>query len=353
MRKGKVGFAVVGCGVIGPWHTKAVTLAPRSTLIAVCDVDAKKAEALAAEYGVPAYTDHKAMLKAEPDIDCVNVCVPSGLHWRIAVDAAKAGRHVLSEKPLDVTLGHMDKMIDTCRAQKVKLGCIFQRRTKGMTKAARKVVQGGKLGKIVLADCYQKYYRSPDYYKSAGWRGTWALDGGGSLMNQGVHGIDQLLYIMGPVDTVTAHAAPLVRDIPVEDTAVAILRFQCGAYGVLEGTTSVTPAMSCRTEIHGEKGTLIFTDRGLDKYAVATKTAGIAKDRKLAVPDDSPGKTIADDPKAVGVRGHMLQVKDMAQAILGDRAPMVPGEEARKAVELILAIYKSARTGRAVKLPLR
>ena len=314
---------------------------------------ADKAEALAAEYGVPAYTNHKAMLKAEPDIDCVNVCVPSGLHWRIAVDAAKAGRSVLSEKPLDVTLAHMDRMIDTCRKQKVKLGCIFQRRTKGMTKAARKVVQEGRLGKIVLADCYQKYYRSPDYYRSAGWRGTWELDGGGSLMNQGVHGIDQLLHIMGDVDTVTAHAAPLVRDIPVEDTAVAILRFRCGAYGVLEGTTSVTPGMSCRTEIHGENGTLIFTDRGLEKYAVASKKADIAKDRKLAVPDDSPGKTIASDPRAVGVRGHMLQVKDMAQAILRDREPMVPGEDARKAVELILAIYKSAKTGRTVKLPLK
>jgi predicted dehydrogenase len=293
------------------------------------------------------------MLKAEPDIDCVNVCVPSGLHWRIAVDAAKAGRSVLSEKPLDVTLAHMDRMIETCRKQKVKLGCIFQRRTKGMTKAAKKVVQAGRLGKIVLADCYQKYYRSPDYYRSAGWRGTWELDGGGSLMNQGVHGIDQLLHIMGDVDTVTAHAAPLVRDIPVEDTAVAILRFKCGAYGVLEGTTSVTPGMSCRTEIHGENGTLIFTDRGLEKYAVASKRADIAKDRKLAVPGDSPGKTIASDPRAVGVHGHMLQVKDMAQSILRDREPMVPGEDARKAVELILAVYKSAKTGRTVKLPLK
>ena len=354
MRKGKVGFAIVGCGVIGPWHAKAIELAPRCELVALCDIELGKAEKLAAEYGnVPCYKNHKTMLKNEPDVDAVCVCVPSGIHWRIALDAAKAGRHVLSEKPLDVTLSHMDRMIDACHAAKVKLGCIFQRRTKPLTRAVKKVVDGGKLGKMVLADAYLKYYRSPAYYKSAGWRGTWKLDGGGALMNQGVHGIDQLLYIVGDVDTVTAHAAPLVRDIPVEDTAVAILRYKNGAFGVIEGTTSVTPGMSTRTEIHGENGTIIFDDSRLLKYATARKKADIAKDRKLTLPKAGPSKSAASDPRALGVHGHMLQVRDMAQAILQDREPMVPGAEARKAVELILAIYKSARTGRTVKLPLK
>ena len=354
MRKGKVGFAVVGCGVIGPWHAKSIQLAPRAELVALCDVEIGKAETLAAEHGsVPCYADHRKMLKAEPDIDAVCVCVPSGIHWRIAIDAAKTGRHVLSEKPLDVTLNHMDRMIDACGAADVKLGCIFQRRTKALTKAVRKVLEQGKLGQLVLGDAYLKYYRSPAYYKSAGWRGTWELDGGGALMNQGVHGIDQLLYLMGDVDTVTAHAAPLVRDIPVEDTAVAILQYKNGAFGVLEGTTSVTPGMSTRTEIHGENGSIIFDDSRVLKYATARKQADIAQDRKLRVPEPKVSKTIASDPRALGVRGHMLQVADMAQAILTDRAPMVPGPEARKAVELILAIYKSARTGKTVKLPLR
>jgi len=354
MRKGKIGFAVVGCGVIGPWHAKAIQLAPRCELIALCDIEIAKAQALAAEYGtVPCYSDHRTMLRNEPDIDVVCACVPSGLHWRIAVDAANACRHVLSEKPLDVTLAHMDRMIETCRRRKVKLGCIFQRRTKAITKAARRLVQGGKLGRLVLADCYQKYYRSPAYYKSAGWRGTWELDGGGALMNQGVHGIDQLLYIMGDVEAVTAHAAPLIRDIPVEDTAVAILRFKNGAFGVIEGTTSVTPGMSCRTEIHGENGTLVFDDAGLLKYALAKEKAGIAQDAKLVIKESGPSKSTASDPKALSVHGHMVQIADMAQAILKDRDPMVPGEEARKAVELILAIYRSARTGKAVKLPLK
>ena len=353
MRKGKVGFAVVGCGVIGPWHAKAISMAPRAELVAVCDIEFDRAEHLAAQYGnIPAYRDHRTMLKREPGIDCVCVCVPSGIHWRIAVDAARAGRHVLCEKPLDVTLGHMDRMIETCRKHRVKLGCIFQRRTSPVTKAVKKVLEAGKLGKLVLADCYQKYYRSPAYYKSAGWRGTWELDGGGALMNQGVHGIDQLLYLVGDVECVTAHAAPLVRDIPVEDTAVAILRFKNGAFGVLEGTTSVTPGLSCRTEIHGENGTIIFSDRGLEKYAVARERAGIARERKLPIRQPSPAKSTASDPLALSVRGHTIQVADMAQAILKDREPMVPGEEARKAVELILAIYRSARTGRTVRLPL-
>ena len=354
MRKGKVGFAVVGCGVIGPWHARSIDLARNAELIALCDVEFAKAEKLAAEHGgVPCYADHRTMLKNEPDIDAVCVCVPSGIHWRIAVDAAKAGRHVLSEKPLDVTLAHMDRMIDTCAKQEVKLGCIFQRRTKPLTKAVKKVVDGGKLGTMVLADAYLKYYRSPAYYKSAGWRGTWELDGGGALMNQGVHGIDQLLYLVGDVETVTAHAAPLVRDIAVEDTAVAILQYKNGAFGVIEGTTSVTPGMSTRTEIHGENGTIIFDDSRLLKYAVARKKADIAKDRTLRVPEPKVSKSTASDPRALSVRGHMLQVQDMAQAILKDREPMVPGPEARKAVELILAIYRSAKTGRTVRLPLK
>jgi len=353
MRKGKVGFAVVGCGVIGPWHAKAISLASKAELVALCDVDLGKAEKLAAEYGnVPCYANHKTMLKNEPDIDCVCACVPSGLHWRIAVDAAKAGRHVLSEKPLDVTLGHMDKMIDTAAANGVKLGCIFQKRTSPVTQTIKGVLEKGKLGTLVLADCYQKYYRSPAYYKSAGWRGTWKLDGGGALMNQGVHGIDQLLYLMGDVDTVSANAAPLVRDIPVEDTAVAILRFKNGAFGVIEGTTSVTPAFGCRTEIHGENGSVIF-DGELKKYAITKKKADIARDTPLKIKSAGPTKSAAADPKNLSVRGHMLQVQDMATAILKDREPMVPGPEARKAVELILAIYKSARTGKQIKLPLK
>ena len=354
MRKGKVGFAIVGCGVIGPWHAKAIELASKATLVALCDIELEKAERLAAAHGnVPCYGTHRKMLKAEPDIDAVCVCVPSGIHWRIAVDAAKAGRHVLSEKPLDVTLAHMDRMIDTCARQGVRLGCIFQRRTKPLTRAVKKVIDGGKLGKMVLADAYLKYYRSPAYYKSAGWRGTWELDGGGALMNQGVHGIDQLLYLVGGVDTVTAHAAPLVRDIPVEDTAVAILRYKNGAFGVIEGTTSVTPGMSTRTEIHGENGSIIFDDSRLLKYAVARKRADIAQDRTVRVPAPKVSKSAASDPKALSVRGHMLQIRDMAQAILTDREPMVPGTEARKAVELILAIYKSAKSGKTVKLPLK
>jgi predicted dehydrogenase len=158
---------------------------------------------------------------------------------------------------------------------------------------------------------------------------------------------------MGDVETVTAHAAPLVRDIEVEDTAVAILQYKSGAFGVIEGTTSVTPGMSTRTEIHGENGTLIFDDSKLLTYATSGKRAGIAKARKLRVPEPKVSKTIASDPTALSIRGHMLQVQDMANAILNDREPMVPGPEARKAVELILAIYKSAKSGRTVKLPLK
>ena len=179
MRKGKVGFGIVGCGVIGPWHAKAISMVPQAELVALCDVEIEKARRLAAEYGgVPCYDNHRKMLKKETNVDCVCVCTPSGLHWRIAVDAAKAGRHVLSEKPIDITLRNVDRMIEASRKSRTKLGCIFQRRTRKVSHVVREAVQSGQLGQMVVGDAYLKYYRSPEYYKSADWRATWEWDGG-------------------------------------------------------------------------------------------------------------------------------------------------------------------------------
>ena len=181
-----VGFGIIGCGVIAPWHVAGIKGSSNARLVAVCDIIPEKAEKLAAENGNPRVcTDHRKLLE-DPEVQAVCVCTPSGLHAKVGIDAAQAGKHVLSEKPIDITLENIDAFIAETKKAGVNLGCIFQRRTQPLWIAVHDAVQGGKLGKMVLADAYIKYYRSQEYYDSAGWRGTWEMDGGGALMNQGV-----------------------------------------------------------------------------------------------------------------------------------------------------------------------
>ncbi len=339
----ELGFGIIGCGVNAPWHVAGIKAARGARLAAVCDIIPEKAQEFAAKHGAPRwYVDYHEMLE-NPEIDVVCICTPSGLHGEPTIAAAKAGKHVLCEKPLEVTREKMDAMIAACRGAGVKLGGIFQRRTYPTIQAVRRMIQDGKFGKMVLGGAYLKYYRSPEYYKSAGWRGTWELDGGGALMNQGVHGIDEILWLMGPVKSVFARCDHLVRDIEVEDTAVILVEYESGAYGIIEGTTSVYPGMSTRVEVHGELGTAI-----IDEAKITTlKFLGEEVDAVASEADDTG---VASDPRAIATHGHEVLVQDMVDAILEDREPMIPGEEHRKAVDLILAIYESARTRKEVYL---
>lgn len=338
----KLRFAIVGAGVISSFHAKAAAENPEAELVAISDVVEENARKLAEKYGIPSvYGDYQEMLERK-DIDVVCVCVPSGKHAEAAIAAAKAGKHILCEKPLDITVERMDRMIHEARAAQVKLGVIYQRRTFPAAIAARKAVQENKLGKLVLGDAYLKYYRSQEYYDSAGWRGTWELDGGGALMNQGVHGIDLIQWIVGDVESVFARSAALVRNIEVEDTAVAVVKYVNGAYGVIQGTTSVWPGQETRFEIHGENGSIVFADSGIKQWAFM--------DGETSVPDVEGTASASSDAANISADGHYILVDDMIQAIKEDRDPMITGEEASKAVKLILAIYESARTGREVKL---
>lgn len=336
-------FAIVGAGVISDFHAKAITAHNEAELIAVCDIEIEKAEKLAEKYASSAkvYTNYEEMFARE-SIDIVSICVPSGNHAEVAIAAATARIHILCEKPLDITAEKMTEMIDAARNNNVKLGGVYQRRTLEAAIITRKAIQEGKLGKLVLGDAYLKYYRSPEYYKSAGWRGTWELDGGGALMNQGVHGIDLIQWIVGDIESVFAYAAPLVRDIDVEDTAVIVVKYKNGAFGVIQGTTSVYPGQETRFEIHGEKGTIIFGDSGIKQWNMIDNNEGPPQ-----VTNQEGG---SNDPKSISNQGHYIFVDDIIQAVREDRDPLVSGEEARKAVDLILAIYESARTGKEVKV---
>ena len=345
----KIKWGIIGCGVIASWHADSVSASEYAELVAVCDVDEDKGRAFAGQNGGVAFaTDYRQMLE-EGGVQAVSICTPSGLHSEMTVAAARAGVHVLCEKPMAITGPQIDAMMEAVEEAGVKLEVIFQRRTYETSKRAREAVQSGLLGQMTLGDAYLKYYRSPAYYRSADWRATWELDGGGALMNQGVHGVDLLLWIMGDVESVYAKAESKARDIEVEDTCVALLTFANGAYGVIEGTTSSNPGEPTAFYLHGEKGTIVLTDKGICKWAVS--------EDKSTVADNDPEQCVTraalsavSDPRAMGRAGHQAQVDDLALAILKDREPMVTGESARKAVELILAIYESARTGAEVKL---
>lgn len=346
-RKASIGFAIVGCGVIGPTHAEAIAAVPQAKLVACCDIVPERAKTFSEKYGgVPYYTDYEEMFVKQDDIQAVCVCTPSGLHAPVAIAAAQAGKHVLSEKPMDITLQAIDAMIAAAEENKVKLSGVFQNRARASSRKVREAVRTGKLGKIVLGDCYQKYFRSHEYYASGDWRATWELDGGGALMNQGVHGIDLLLWIMGNAKRVSAHCRTLVRNIYVEDTAVAAIEFENRALGVIEGTTSVTPGYGMRLEISGDNGTIKWENGKI----VGWDIPGEENEAEA----ESGGQGTAADPTAgLTAEGHVRHIQDLCECITTGREPEIPGREARKAVELIKAIYLSSRlNGDTVELPL-
>ncbi len=347
MKDGKIGFGIVGCGVIAPTHRKAVQACPDAELVAVCDVDEAKGKAFAAESGGLRFHRDFEKLAGDPEVDVVCVCTPSGLHAECVMAAAAAGKHAFCEKPLDIDRNRMTQMIAACRHAGVKLGCVFQSRTSPDSIKARQAIAAGTLGRMVLGDAFLKSYRSQAYYNSAGWRGTWALDGGGALMNQGVHGVDLLLWLMNDdVERVFARCAHHVRDIEVEDTSVAVLEFKGGAYGTIIGATSCNPGEKRRLELHGKLGTICVTGTKITRWAVTDEDDGRAQD--VQPPETVTDEGTTGDNRAVTAEGHVWLIDDMVRAVREDRDPYITGESARKAVDLILAIYDSARTGQDV-----
>ncbi len=342
METKRFGFGIIGCGNIGPSHANAINAVADAQLIAVTDIIEDKAKSFAEKFNVKCwYTDYQEMLKRD-DIDVVCICTPSGMHSEMAVAAADAKKHILCEKPLDISIEAIDKMLDAVRRNKVKLSGVFQRRTYDSSIKAREAVRSGKLGKMVLGDAYLKYYRSQEYYNSADWRGTWSMDGGGALMNQGIHGIDLIQWIMGDIESVFAKAGALARDIEVEDTAVIVVTYKNGAYGVIEGTTSVYPAIPTRLELHGEKGSIIMEEQTITKWQV------IGEESKTFEGDEKVGGS--SHPTDISATGHIRHVIDLISAIKEDREPAINGESAKKAVEVILAVYESARTGKEIRI---
>ena len=333
-------FAVIGCGRIAPSHLEGIKNAPHAELVAVCDVIEEKAMQAAKDYGLSKwYTDVEEMLQSE-DIDVCCICTPSGIHGEITALVAKYKKHVLCEKPLDVTSEKMQKMIDVCHENNVKLGAIFQRRTFDGAIKIEEIVESGALGKVTMADVSMKYYRDQEYYDSADWRATWEYDGGGALMNQGIHGVDMLSWIMGGIHSVYSHCKTVNWNIEVEDTAVVCVKYKNGALGVIQGTTTAYPGLDTVFSFHGPDGSISFGDSCVYTWKM--------KDENMKEPEITGSMGGLNCQYSTTNFGHDSQIEDMAMAIIENRDPMITGEDAKKSVEIILAIYDSARTGKEI-----
>jgi UDP-N-acetyl-2-amino-2-deoxyglucuronate dehydrogenase len=347
-----LGFGVVGCGMISRFHCKAIEEVRGARLVACQDFNLDSATKLIDEFGGTAYRELDAML-ADPAVDIVTICTPSGAHLEPALAAANAGKHVIVEKPLEITLKRCDQIIDACEKNGVVLSTIFPSRFHDSSQTLKAAIESGKFGTLTLGDAYVKWFRTQEYYDSGQWRGTWALDGGGALMNQAIHSVDLLTWLMGPVAELTASTATLAHDrIEVEDVATASLRFSNGALGVIEATTAAFPGALKRIEVHGSHGSAVIEEEDIKAWEFAKMTA---RDKKIASEFDRRTKTGggAADPLAIGHAAHAHQFRDVLKAIKNRTSPSIDGYEGRRSVEIILAIYKAAETGKAIQLPLK
>jgi predicted dehydrogenase len=346
-----IGFGIIGLGMIAEFHAKAIAEMEGCFFAAGFDEVPGKADSFCADHGGKPYSSLDAFL-ADPDIKIVTIATPSGLHLDGAVAAARAGKHIIVEKPLEITSARCDAIIAEAEKNKVKLGTVFPSRYHGAVKLVKDTIASGRLGKIVLADAQIKWFRTQEYYDSGNWRGTWKYDGGGVLMNQGIHGIDLLQWFMGDVTEVFAFSGTLAHErIEVEDTAAASLRFASGALGVIEGTTGAYPGFFKKIEICGSKGCISLEEENITTWQFADETP---EDEEIRRTYRSAGSTGggASDPKAMGHHGHRMLFESFVRAVRENKTPDIDGHEGRKAVEIIEGIYRSAKEHKPVTLPL-
>lgn len=336
-------FGIIGSGMIARFHAEAIAAMPNATLIGIAGRSHAKTYELAESFDCKAYQNIDELL-ADPTIQIVTVATVSGAHLDPCIAAAKAGKHVICEKPLEVTLEKIDEIIQICEKQNVTLAGIFNRRFYPAVQELKKAVEQKRFGRITMVEAAIKWYRDQAYYDSAAWRGTWELDGGGALMNQSIHTIDQLLYLCGPVKSLTASTACLIHEgIEVEDTAVAQLEFESGALGVIHGSTACWSSTGHPAEIHicGENGSAFMADTAFRVWDFQEKTADDERITSTLMNGSEKGMG-ANDPNAIDYLGHQKNFEDVVYAIENGSSPMTNGQEARKAVEVICAIYESA-----------
>jgi len=330
-------IGLIGGGNITETHARAARAIPGAEIAAIHGTNSEKIAHLCREHGGTPYQDFEAFLKHRP-MDLVIIGSPSGLHATQGIAAARQGLHVLTEKPIEISTARADALIESAKQSNVHLGVIFQDRMKPHIRQLKNWLEQGLLGKLLFVDARVKWYRPAEYYANSRWRGTLALDGGGALINQGVHTVDSLLWLLGDVVRVQARTATLLHKIETEDTAVAILEFASGALGIFHATTAAYPGYPRRVEISGSEGTVILEH---DRIIAANLRNNPAAAAESATRDENQSASTA---VVSDFRGHQLVLEDFLQAIQKNRPPACDGLEGRRSIALIEAIYRAAKT---------
>jgi predicted dehydrogenase len=350
----EIGFGVVGLGM-GKHHCRSVNEAKGARLVAVCDVDESRMVPMRGQYDCKGYASFDEMLK-DKDIQVVNVAVPSGMHAELGIKAAAAGKHVIVEKPADIKLERIDALKAAGKKHGVKIGCIFQARLNKLNIKIRDTIQSGRLGKLIGIHGHLPWYRKQSYYEGAHgtWKGTWNMDGGGSLMNQGVHTVDLLQWLGGGAQSVMGMFGVFGHKIEAEDQTVALVRYTCGALGTIYTTTCCYPGYDQLITIYGSKGSIMKDASQLIHWRIQGESEE-AEDKEeqemLAQYGPKKGEQgISSDPMAVSADGHTQIIEDMVEAIRQGRDPMIGLDSAKVAVEIINGIFESGRTGKAVQI---
>lgn len=337
-------FGIIGAGMIGHFHAKAITAMTGGTLHSVFDLRQEAAEKLASEYGGTAYSDMAEFL-ADEELEIVTVGTPSGAHLEPSLAALNAGKHVICEKPLEITLERIDQLTAAAEANRKTIAAVLNRRFHPGMDAFKKASDEGRFGTLTNASAYVKWYRDQAYYDSAGWRGTWALDGGGALMNQSIHTVDSLLYLAGPVKSVQANTACLAHErIEVEDIVVAIVEFESGARGVIECSTCTwsKDGHPARVQLSGTEGSVFLADEAFEIWDFMEEKPEDAEIQATLMKGQEAGLG-ANDPSAINFYQHQRNFEEVVNAIAEGREPSTSASEARKPVALITAIYESAQ----------
>lgn len=342
-----LGFGIVGTGMIAGYHAQAIAHATGSKLVGVTSRSETSVQAFKQKHGVPFATTRLDELLARPDIQVICVTTPSGAHLEPALAAIKAGKHVVIEKPLETTTARADQIIAAAEAAGVRLAPIFQARFGVGAQTIKAAIDAGRFGRLVLASAYVKWYRTAEYY--SGWKGTLALDGGGAVINQSIHGLDLLQWFAGlPAEVFSWNTRRVHTRIEAEDTACASLRYPDGALGAIEATTATWPGWSRRIEICGEHGSVSLEDDHIARWDFAKAEPGDDAIRTAKL-DNTLGSG-AGAPNAISFAGHQRQIQDLVDAIRDHRPLAIDGREGRKAVALVNALYDSAKSGLPVKL---
>jgi predicted dehydrogenase len=335
-------LGILGAGNISETHARAASQVDGVEIVAVHGGNRERARRLASAYGVPAFDELDQFL--DHPMDAVAIGSPSGLHAAQGSRAAERGLHLLVEKPIDVTPARADLLIAAAARAGVKLGVFFQDRVQPDIVRLHEAIASGRLGTPILASARVKWYRPPEYYSQSRWRGTWALDGGGALMNQGIHTVDLLHWMFGPVARIAARTRTALHRIEVEDTVVALVEFASGAVATLEATTAAYPGYKRRVEFTGTEGTLILEHDRLVGADLKQPSDDLVREAS------ADGNQSASSPVVSDARGHGRLIEDFVEAVRTGRDPTCNGVEARKSVAIACAIYEAARTGAWVEM---